>query len=153
MAFQSLTKSAQNLLFCTIAEFKRTGKRGSKINPFRYKNNGRVSFSETEFRKQGLGASGTYISARVQLIRVGLIRITYRGGMARGDINTYELLINSELAPKSKQRLRRYLDENWEHEIPKVKDYTVGRKTRFKKKKTPFRIRPLIVLPLIKKPP
>ena len=51
--------------------------------------------------------------------------------MARGDINTYELLINSELAPKSKQRLRRYLDENWEHEIPKVKDYTVGRKTRF----------------------
>ena len=134
MAFQSLTKSAQNLLFCMIAELRFTGKRGSKINPFRYTNNGRVSFSETEFRKQGLGASGTYINARNQLVRVGLIRITYRGGMARGDMNTYELLINSELAPQSKQRWRRYPDENWEHEIPKVKDYAVGRKTRFKKK-------------------
>ena len=117
-----------------IAELKSTGKRGSKINPFRYTNNGRISFSETEFRKQGLGASGTYINARNQLVRVGLIRITYRGGMARGDMNTYELLINSELAPQSKQRWRRYPDQNWEHEIPKVKDYAVGRKTRFKKK-------------------
>ena len=54
--------------------------------------------------------------------------------MARGDMNTYELLINSELAPQSKQRWRRYPNENWEHEIPKVKDYAVGRRTRFKKK-------------------
>ena len=133
-AFQSLTKSAQNLLFCMIAELKCIGKRGSKKNPFRYTNNGRISFSETEFYKQGLGASNTYISGRNQLVRVGLIRITYRGGMARGDMNTYELLINSELAPQSKQRRRRYPDENWEHEIPKVKDYAVGRRTRFKKK-------------------
>ena len=117
-----------------IAEHKHTGKRGSKKNPFRYTNNGRVSFSETEFRKQGLGASGTYISARNHLIKVGLIRITYRGGMARGDMNTYELLINSDLAPQTKQRWRRYPNENWEHEIPKIKDYAVGKKTRFKKK-------------------
>ena len=123
------------LLFCMIAELKHTGTRRSKKNPFRYTNNGRISFSETEFRKQGLGASGTYISARNHLIKVGLIRITYRGGMARGDMNTYELLINSELAPQFRQRWRRYPDENWEHEIPKVKDYAVGRKTRFKKLK------------------
>ena len=135
IAFRSLTKSAQNLLFCMIAELKHTGHRRSKKNPFRYTNNGRVSFSETEFRKQGLGASGTYLSARNHLIKVGLIRITYRGGMARGDMNTYELLINSELAPQFRQRWRRYPDENWEHEIPKVKDYAVGRKTRFKKLK------------------
>ena len=134
-AFQSLTKSAQNLLFCMIAELRFTGRRGSKSKPFSYTNNKRLSFSETEFRKQGLGASGTYISARNQLVRVGLIRITYRGGMARGDMNTYELLINSELAPQSKQRWRRYPNENWEHEIPKVKDYAVGKETRFKKSK------------------
>ena len=134
-AFQSLTKSAQNLLFCMIAELKYIGKRGSKKNPFRYTNNGRISFSETEFYKQGLGASNTYISGRNQLIRVGFIRLTYRGGMARGDMNTYELLINSELAPQSKQRWRRYPNENWEHEIPKVKDYAVGKETRFKKSK------------------
>ena len=134
-AFQSLTKSAQNLLFCMIAELRFTGERGSKSKPFSYTNNKRLSFSESEFRKQGLGASGTYISARNQLVRVGLIRITYRGGMARGDMNTYELLINSQLAPQSKQRWRRYPDENWEHEIPKVKDFAVGSETRFKKSK------------------
>ena len=135
MAFQSLTKSAQNLLFCMIAELRFTGERGSKSKPFSYTNNKRLSFSESEFRKQGLGASGTYISARNQLIRVGFIRVTYRGGMARGDMNTYELLINSDLAPQLKQRWRRYPDESWEHEIPKIKDYAVGKKTRFKKSK------------------
>tara|TARA_Y100000591_G_C21393731_1_gene479444 strand:+ start:118 stop:603 length:486 start_codon:yes stop_codon:yes gene_type:complete len=135
-AFQSLTKSAQNLLFCFVTELRFTGDRGLKRGkPFSYTNNGRLSFTETEFRKQGLGASGTYISARNQLVKVGLIRITYRGGMARGDMNTYELLINSELAIQSKQRWRRYPYENWEHEIPKVKDYAVGKKTRFKKSK------------------
>ncbi len=134
-AFQSLTKSAQNLLFCMIAELRFTGERGSIKHPFCYTNNGSISFSESEFRKQGLGASNTYISARNQLIEVGLIRITYRGGMARGDMNTYELLINSQLTPQSKQRWRLYPNENWEHEIPKVKDYAVGRKTRFKKSK------------------
>ena len=132
-AFQSLTKSAQNLLFCMIAELKYIGKRGSKKNPFRYTNNGRISFSETEFFKQGLGASGTYNSAKKQLIKVGLIKITYRGGFARGDMNTYQLLLNSEMVPQHKQRWRRYPNENWEHEIPKVKDYAVGKETRFKK--------------------
>ena len=44
IAFRSLTKSAQNLLFCMIAELKHTGKRGSKKNPFRYTNNGTVSY-------------------------------------------------------------------------------------------------------------
>ena len=132
-AYQSLTLSARNLLWCMVAELRFSGVRGSKSKPFSYTNNKKISFSEAEFNKQGLGASGTYISARNQLIRVGFIRITYRGGMARGDMNTYELLINSELATQSKQRWRRYPNENWEHEIPKVKDYSVGRETRFKK--------------------
>ena len=134
-AFQSLPKSAQNLLFCMIAELRFTGKRGSKSKPFSYTNNGKISFSETEFRKQGLGSSATYIKARNQLIIVGLIRITYRGGFARGDMNTYELLLNSQLVPQSKQRWRLYPLKNWEHEIPKVKDYAVGKETRFKKSK------------------
>ena len=132
-AYQSLTLSARNLLWCMVAELRFTGERGNKKKPFQYTNNGSISFSETEFRKQGLGASGTYISARNQLIRFGFISVTYRGGMARGDMNTYELLINSELAPQSRQRWRRYPKENWEHEIPKVKDYAVGRETRFTK--------------------
>ena len=133
-AFQSLRKSAQKLLFCMIAELRFTGKRGNKKNPFTYTNNGKISVSETEFIKQGLGASETYNSAKKQLIEVGLIKITYRGGFARGDMNTYELLLNSDMVPQHKQRWREYPKKNWKHEIPKVKDYAVGRKTRFKKK-------------------
>ena len=134
-AYQSLTLSARNLLWCMFAELDHIGKRGSKKRPFAYTNNRKISFTEYEWKKQGLGASGTYISARNQLIKVGFIRVTYRGGMARGDMNTYELLINSELAPQLKQRWRRYPNESWEHEIPKTKDYAVGKKTRFKKSK------------------
>ena len=133
-AFQSLRKSAQKLLFCMIAELRFTGKRGNKKNPFTYTNNGEISFSETEFFKQGLGASETYNFAKKQLIEVGLIKITYRGGFARGDMNKYELLLNIEMVPQHKQRWREYPKKNWKHEIPKVKDYAVGRKTRFKKK-------------------
>ena len=105
-AFQSLTKKAQNLLFCMIAELRFTGKRKSKKKPFKYINNGKISFSETEFFKQGLGASETYKFAKKQLIELGLIKITYRGGFARGYMNTYELLLNSEMVPQHKQRWR-----------------------------------------------
>ena len=114
-----------------VAELTFTGSR--KERTFAYTNNGKISFTEYEWKKQGLGASGTYIRARDQLIKVGLIRITYRGGYARGDMNKYELLINSELVSQSKQRWRRYPRENWEHEIPKIKENLVGKKTRFKK--------------------
>ena len=49
----------------------------------------------------------TYNSAK-KLIEVGLIKITYRGGFARGDMNTYELL------PTVK----------WYHSINRGGDYT-----------------------------
>ena len=130
-SYQSLTISGRNLLMCMVAELRFTGSRKKKT--FSYTNNGKVSFTEYEWKKQDLGASQTYLNARNSLIKVGFIRTTYRGGMARGDMNTYELLINSELALQSKQRWRRYPNENWEHEIPKVKDYAVGRGTRFTK--------------------
>ena len=91
------------------------------------------AITETEFKKQGLGSSQTYINARNQLIRVGFIKITYRGGMARGDMNKYRLLFIKEVH-REHQRWRKYPEKNWEHDIPKVKDYSVGRRTRFKKK-------------------
>ena len=132
-SYQSLNISARNLLWCFFAELKYTGKWGDKKNPHIYLGNGQLSFTETEFKKQGLGSSQTYINARNQLIRVGFIKITYRGGMARGDMNKYRLLFIKEVH-REHQRWRRYPKENWEHEIPKVKDYAVGKKTRFKKK-------------------
>ena len=132
-AYQSLKISARNLLWCFFAELKFSGKWGDKNNPHLYLGNGQLSFTETEFKKQGLGSSQTYINARNQLIRVGFIKITYRGGMARGDMNKYRLLFIKEVH-REHQRWRKYPEKNWEHDIPKVKDYAVGRRTRFKKK-------------------
>ena len=130
-AYQSLTLSARNLLWCMVAELTFSGSRKKKT--FAYTNNGKISFTEYEWKKQGLGCSQTYIKARNQLIKVGFIRITYQGGMARGDMNKYELLF-IEGVKRDDNRWEHYPKENWEHEIPKVKDFAVGRETRFKKK-------------------
>ena len=46
-AYHSLTKSAQNLMWCMYAELKWTGTRKKKT--FSYTNNGKISFTETEF--------------------------------------------------------------------------------------------------------
>ena len=128
-AYQSLTLSARNLMMCFYAELRWTGKRKKKV----YTNNGDLSFSEAEFKANRLGCSATYIIARNQLIEVGFIKITYRGGMGGGDMNKYKLLwING--VRHDEMRWKRYPDENWEHDIPKIKDFIVGKETRFKKK-------------------
>ena len=131
-AYQSLTISGRNLLMCMVAELRFTGSRKKKT--FAYTNNGKVSFTEYEWKKQKLGASQTYLNARNQLIKVGFIKITYQGGMARGDMNKYKLLY-IEGVLRDEKRWKRYPKESWEHEIPKVKDYIVGKETRFKKTK------------------
>ena len=130
-AYQSLTLSARNLLWCLVAELTFTGARKKKT--FEYTNNGKISFTEYEWKKQGLGSSSTYLNARNQLIEAGWIEVTYRGGMARGDMNKYKLLF-IEGVKRDDKRWKRYPKENWKHEIPKVKDFAVGRETRFKKK-------------------
>ena len=128
-AYQSLTPSAVNLMMCFHTELRWIGK-GKKRT---YTNNGEVSFSEAEFKANGLGCSATYSKARDLLIKVGFIELIYRGGMARGDMNKYKLLwVDGVL--HHKMRWKRYPFENWKHEIPKIKDYIVGRKTQFKKK-------------------
>ena len=130
-AYQSLTLSARNLLWCIVAELRFTGSRKKKT--FAYTNNGKLSFTETEFKKQGLGSSATYIKARDRLIQVGLIKRTYRGGFARGDMNTYKLLF-VEGIPQLGKRWKKYPIENWKEELKKPKSYLIGVSTRFKKK-------------------
>jgi hypothetical protein len=127
-AYQTLNRSALNLMMCFYAELRWNGKKKKRV----YTNNGEISFSEAEFKLNKLGASGTYLNARNQLIKVGFIKVTYRGGMARGDMNKYKLLWVDGVF-HHEMRWKRFPDENWEHEIPKVKDYAVGRETRFKK--------------------
>ena len=60
-------------MWCMYAELKWTGSR--KKGDFNYTNNGKISFSESEFKKQGLGASQTYLNSRNQLIKVGFIKV------------------------------------------------------------------------------
>ena len=129
-AYQSLTLSARNLMWCMVAELRFTGSRTK--GTFAYTNNGKISFSEREFKFNKLGSSQTYINARNQLIEVGFIKLTYRGGMARGDLNKYQLLF-IEGVSHFDMRWKEYPNKNWKHEIPKAKDSLVGVKTRFKK--------------------
>ena len=61
------------------------------------------------------------------------MKLIYRGGKARGDLNQYKLLF-IEGVPHHEMRWKNYPNENWEHEIPRAKNTLVGLKTRFKKK-------------------
>jgi hypothetical protein len=127
-AHQSLTLSARNLMLCFYTELRWTGK-GKKRQ---FTNNGNVSFTEAEFKFNRLGCSATYIKARNQLIKVGFIKVTHRGGMGKGVRNLYKLLWCGG-ALHSEMRWKRYPDENWKHEIPRPKKQMVGVESQWKK--------------------
>ena len=112
-AYQALNISARNLMMCFYTELRWTGKGRNKT----FLNNGKISFSEAEFKFNKLGASQTYINARNKLIEVGFIKVTYRGGMARGDMNQYKLLWIVGVK-QDEMRWKRYPNENWADEIP-----------------------------------
>lgn len=127
-AYLELTKSARNLLHCLFSELRWTGKGKNK----QYTNNGSVSFTERQFKDQFRSSSQTYLNARNQLIVVGFIKQTYRGGMCRGDMAKYEVLCVDGVKLEN-QRWLNYPKENWMDQIPRSKDTLVGNKTRFKK--------------------
>ncbi len=132
-AYVELTKTARDLLHCMVYEL--TFVKNNKNGRYSYPNNGKVSYTERQFKEEFGYSSNTYIKGRNQLIKNGLIRQTYRGGMCRGDMATYKILITPDLR-ESEMRWLRYPMENWEKEIPKNKNTLVGVKTRFKKKAT-----------------
>jgi len=127
-AYKSLPKSARNLFHCMHNElhFQR------KSNKTIYTDNGEISLTEKDFKERFKCSSQTYINARNKLIEVGLIKQTYRGGMSRGDCAQYKLLACDNKVPISEQRWRHYPEKNWEKDIPKAKQQTVGQKTRWK---------------------
>ena len=130
-SYLELTKSARDLLHCLIMELK-FSKKNKRIS---YPNNGSVSYTEIQFKEEFGRASNTYLTARNQLIKNGLIRQTYKGGMCRGDMATYKILITRDLHPREMRWLL-YPKENWECDIPKQKKSQVGIGTRFKSKAT-----------------
>ena len=127
-AYQSLANSARNLLHCFLNELRWKEGRGKNR---KFINNGEVSFTEIQFKAMFGSASATYLNARNQLIRVGIIRQTYRGGNCRGDMAKYKILALTNL-PTREERWREYPQRNWGKDIPRVKETLVGVKTRFK---------------------
>ena len=132
-AYHDLPKSARDLLHCLIFELKYV--RNKRTGRYSYPNNGQVSYTEKQFKEEFGHASNTYLFARDRLIKNGLIKQTYRGGMCRGDMATYKILITPDLR-ESELRWLRYPKQNWAKEIPKNKNTLVGVKTRFKSKPT-----------------
>ena len=138
-AYQVLTKTARNLLHCLITELRWTGK-GKKR---RYTNNGHLSFTEIQFKEMYGSCSSTYIKARNQLIEVGFIKQTYRGGMCRGDMAKYKLLFVDGCLPNEK-RWKEYPDRNWADDIPRPKKQLVGVETQWKKGQTGRKLKPTL---------
>ena len=131
-AYVDLTKSARDLLHCLVFELKFV--RNKRTGKYSYPNNGSVSFTEIQFKREFSYVSNTYLLARNRLIRNGLIRQTYQGGTCRGDMATYKVLITPDLNPKEMRWLQ-YPKKNWVDEIPK-NNTQVGVETRFKSKAT-----------------
>ena len=132
-AYQELPRSARDLLHCLVYELRYLRNKSTKR--FSYPNNGKVSYTEIQFKEEFGYSSNTYITARNRLINNGLIKQTHRGGMCRGDMATYKVLITPDLL-ESELRWLSYPEKNWEKEIPKNKNTLVGVKTRFKSKPT-----------------
>jgi len=139
VAFQGLTKPALNLLFALATELRYTQKRRKSKTYF---NNGEVGFPHSLFKTKYKASKGTYLKARNQLIERGLIRLTHPGGTTRGDFAKYEVLIMSEMSSSDKRWLQ-FPEQNWANEIPSHKEMSVGKMTRFKKRKPPLLTTPV----------
>ena len=134
-AFQELTKPAQNLLYALGTELTFTPAKGRKSKT--YNNNGEVGFPYSLFKTKYKGAKQTYLDGRNQLIEHGLIRLTHPGGSTRGDYAKNEVLFLWEISSRDKRWLH-FPGQNWASEIPRNKKNTIGKETRFKKRKPPL---------------
>jgi hypothetical protein len=140
-AYQELSMSARDLLHILISELRWSWMRKGRKKEKRWSNNGNVSCTGAEFKeitgafkKTSKGAcASTYQSARNQLIKVGFIKITHRGGEHRGDRSRYRVLIDKTAMGGFNERWTQYPKENWEHEVPKTKKQLIGKKTQWKK--------------------
>ena len=76
-AYQELTLSARDLLFMMITELRYSNKKRKDGIDKQWTNNGEVSVTQSQFRKQLGYCRETYLKARDQLIKVGFIKQTY----------------------------------------------------------------------------
>ena len=128
-AYLGLNKSARDLLQCLVTEISKVKRMGKWVEI----NNGKLSFSEISYKALTGRCSSTYLNARNELIKRGIIEMTHRGGGGAGDSSMYKILFGIKSMPKENEKWRRYPKENWEKDIPKSKGITIGIKTRWKK--------------------
>ena len=121
VAYQSLLRPARNLFEFLLRERRYRGK-GKKRQ---WLNNGEIKLNRIQFIKIYGNCIQTVNKARNQLITVGLIKIERIGGAGRGDMNEYSILYESY---PLHQRWKEYPEKNWEDEVPKSPNKSLGKK-------------------------
>lgn len=131
-AYLSLNKASRDLLQCFLTELKRKYLKSSRRKEWIIINNGKISFTALQFKKLCGYQKQTYINARNQLIRNGIIIQTYQGGNCKGDMATYQLLCTYDI--KSAEQLwRLYPEKDYVNNIPKSNKQRIGSKTQWAK--------------------
>ncbi|MBT5068515.1 MAG: hypothetical protein HOM59_00525 [Candidatus Marinimicrobia bacterium] len=131
-AYQDLSISARDLLQCIWTEINKKEIKGEWIS----QRNGKLSFPYSQFKEMTGRSKQTYTNARNQLIKVGFIKCTKRGGSGKGNMSQYKVLFGITDMPKEDERWRKYPLETWSHEIKKYPKQLIGKKTRFQKGKS-----------------
>ena len=140
-AWQDIGEYGRKLFFCLHngLRWKRIKQNGKMVKE--YTNHMELAFTQDDFCKKYGCCKETYTQARNRLIKVGLARITHKGGNGRKDYTKYQLFYqnNNPLSADEEGkypyvRWRHYPEENWGDEIPKTK-HRIGIKNRFEKGK------------------
>ncbi len=131
-AYSSLNKASRDLLQCFLTELKRVNVKSSRRKEWIIINNGKVSFTVLQFKKLCGYCKQTYINARNQLIKNGIIIRTYQGGNCKGNMAQYKLLCTDDIKTTD-QLWRLYPEKDYANDIPKSNKKRVGSKTQWQK--------------------
>lgn len=131
-AYFSLHKASRDLLQCFLTELDRRRIKNSRRKEWVVINNGEISFTASQLKKICGYQKQTYINARNQLIKNGIIIQTYQGGNYKGDMATYKLLCTDDVKTAD-QRWRSYPRKDWTDDIPRSNKLRVGSKTQWPK--------------------
>ena len=132
LAYLSLNKASRDLLQCFLTELKRAHIKRSRRKEWIIINNGEIAFTALQFKKLCGYQKQTYINARNQLIKNGILIQIYQGGNSKGDMAKYKLLCTNDIKTTD-QRWRLYPEQDCIHDIPKSNKKRVGSKSQWKK--------------------
>ncbi len=131
-AYLSLNIASRDLLQCFLTELDRRRIKNSRRKEYIIINNGEISFTASQFQKLCGYQKQTYINARNQLIKNGILIQTYQGGNCKGDMATYKLLCTDDVKTAD-QQWRLYPEKDCADDIPKSNKKRIGSKTQWKK--------------------